>query len=165
MPKIVTPTIARVQTIGQVKPSQYKDCGYRSVLFVESEYFGMAKDQVPETAKIWQSFDGDDESLESLKKGTWVELYPAGETQQGKTRYNIKLMNLAAPDTAPAAQPAPTPGKLTDEQKIAIAAKVEQNASLFRFCYDTAANKFAGVIDDTAELRAIATTLFIQALR
>lgn len=58
----------------------------------------------------------------------------------------------------------PHPQEWSADQKHAIAAKVEQNADLLRFCLEIAQRKF-GELVAPEDLRCLATTLFLSAIK
>lgn len=110
-----------------------------------------------EDIKLWGK--PDDPRLTSLKRGNPVQLIHDGK--------GYKLLETAQPMTTAAQLPQPTTQtpEWSDERKRAIAAQIKRNARLFRFCYDQAKDAFEGEALEVEDLRAIATTLFIQALR
>lgn len=52
----------------------------------------------------------------------------------------------------------------TSAEKKAIAAKVEQRAALMRFCIEKAQRQFGDIVEP-ADIRALATTLFINSTK
>lgn len=149
MPKVVSPITVTVETITKEKEGNYGP--YRSVLFKNGE------------EKIWQSFDPDAEELQVLKRGVQVQLVPRGESQSGKTQYNIVMLNLAAPTTSAAiASPSQV---LSDAQKREAAAYIEQMAKMYRFCFEQAQIALTGATENPVTVQAAASTLFIAAQR
>jgi phosphate starvation-inducible protein PhoH len=141
----LTLTTAKVKfPAGKVFPGQYGD---RVNVVLTPTNGG-------EEIKLWGNPDSE---ISQLKKGQEVQVINDG-----------KGFKLAAYEAAPEVVQAPATGKeaLTlNQAKKRIAADVEQSAKFFRFCYETAQQQMQGLIDDPSELRAIATTLFIQGMR
>lgn len=150
MAKVVNPIIATVEFITAPKEGQYGP--YQSVLF---------KDETGE--KIWKSFQPESEELKLLSMGAQVQLVPVGE-RNGKASHNIVLLDApTTPSTAPSVKDV-VPQCWTPEEKRAIATKIEQQSELLRFCLVTAKRKFGDLVAPE-DIRALATTLFIQALK
>lgn len=112
-------------------------------------------------AKLWG--DPDDASLLALKKGESVQL---AKNAKG----NWQLVS-AAPVEAPS-NGAVTPTKpnqvtqlLSDDEKRAIAAKVSENAKLMKYCLQQAREHCSEYLETSEDLRAVATTLFLQAVK
>ena len=53
----------------------------------------------------------------------------------------------------------------TDDEKRAIAAKVSENAKLMKYCLQQAREHCAEFLESSEDLRAIATTLFLQTVK
>jgi hypothetical protein len=150
MPKVISPVFAKVETITKEKEGNYGP--YRSVLFKNGD------------EKIWQSFDPNAEELQLLKRGMEVQLIPHGESQSGKTQYNIVLLgSVSVPNTAPA--PVTAFGVMSDAQKREVAAYIEQMAKMYRYSYEQAQISLTGATENPETVRAAASTLFIAAQR
>jgi hypothetical protein len=114
-------------------------------------------------AKLWG--DPDDASLLALKKGESVQL-----AKNAKGNWQLAS---AAPVEAPSnVQGAVMPTKpnqatqlLTDDEKRAIAAKVTENAELFKYCLEQARQHCSEYLETSEDLRSVATTLFLQAVK
>jgi hypothetical protein len=121
-----------------------------------------------EETKLWG--DPGDPSLTPLKKGNAVQLV---KNAKG-TGYSL----LDTAPTTPAAPLAPTPAPgnsprqqtevfkpWTDEDKKQLAAKIDQDAELMKYCLQTARKKFvdSGLVEDEASICALASVLFSQA--
>lgn len=152
MAKVVAPINARVEVIGKVKQGEYAP--YRSVLSID-----LSQPEGAETAKLWKSFNDNDETVAQLSKGSRVQLVPSGKDKAGKEKHNIVI----AENSPTAKTPLATDG-WTLEQKQAIAAKIERHSDLLRFCLETVQRKFGSLVEPQ-DIRALATTLFLQAIR
>jgi len=155
---------ATVSAFGKVKPSQFNDSNFQSVLF-EGE-------GLPE-GKVWRSMDPD--QAQSLNRGQQVYLVPT-TNKKGQPSYDIELI---APTTAPATAPAtpqataqaPSQGKpasldaMAPEDKQAIAAYITSISALYAFCYQQAAHHLAPHGAPEPAIQAAASTTFIQASR
>jgi hypothetical protein len=121
-----------------------------------------------EETKLWG--DPGDPSLTPLKKGNAVQLV---KNAKG-TGYSL----LDKSPTTPAAPPAmvsvsgysprqqPEVFKpWTDEEKKQLAAKVDQNAELMKYCLQTARKKFvdSGMVEAEESVCSLASVLFSQA--
>lgn len=150
MAKVVTPITATVEFITAEKQGEYGP--YRSVLFLD-----------PAGEKIWKSFNPDADELGYLTKGTRVQLVPTAE-KNGKVSHNIVLID------APTA-PAPTQQQATQangtglspEQKREIAAYIDGQADLLRYCWQTAQSKLGDLELSEESIRCASSTLFISA--
>lgn len=153
MPKVVSPINAAVETITVEKQGNYGP--YRSVLFKNGE------------EKIWQSFDPDAQELQILKRGMRVQLVPRGESQSGKTQYNIVLLDApTVPATVPAGEdPALATMLMSATAKREAAAYIEQMSKLYRYCFEQAQIALTGATENPATVQAAASTLFIAAQR
>jgi hypothetical protein len=81
-----------------------------------------------------------------------------------KGKYHVVEGSQQTAPTIPATGNIPTqPQGMSPDTKKAIAAYVEEQASLFNYCYQTAAQKVQGLPPE--QTREVATTLFIQASR
>lgn len=85
MAKVVAPINARVEVIGKVKQGEYGP--YRSVLFID-----LSQPEGAETAKLWKSFNDNDETVAQLSKGSRVQLVPSGKDKAGKDKHSIVLV-------------------------------------------------------------------------
>ncbi len=54
---------------------------------------------------------------------------------------------------------------LSDDEKRAIAAKVTENAKLMKYCLQQAREHCSEYLETSEDLRAVATTLFLQAVK
>jgi hypothetical protein len=88
---------------------------------------------------------------------------------------SCKPYNSRLPAT-PASPPAPAPGysprqqrdvfePWTDEEKKQLAAKIDQESDLLRYCLQTARKKFidSGLVENEESVCALASVLFSQA--
>lgn len=157
MAKVVTPILCTVKHITAPKTGQYGD--YQSVLFIADD-----------NQEIWKSFDAGSPELEMFNKGQRVELVPSGE-KNGKVSHNVVLLTPAPSREQQAVNDhhsrtiSSESGEWTDAEKRAIAAKIQQNAKLMRFCLETASAQFGDLLSQEESLRCLATSLFIQALK
>jgi len=120
-----------------------------------------------EETKLWG--DPGDSALTPLKKGNAVQLV---KNAKG-TGYSL----LDTSPTTPAAPPAPVPvpgysprqretwKPWTDEEKKELAAKIDQESDLLRYCLQTARKKFidSGLVENEESVCALASVLFSQA--
>jgi len=121
-----------------------------------------------EETKLWG--DPGDPALTPLKKGNAVQLV---KNAKG-TGYSL----LDTSPTTPAAPPAPVPvtgysprqqpevfKPWTDEEKRELAAKIDQESDLLRYCLQTARKKFidSGLVENEESVCALASVLFTQA--
>jgi hypothetical protein len=160
---------ATVAGFGKVKPSQFNDSNFQSVLF-EGE-------GLPE-GKVWRSMDPD--QAQGFTRGQTVYLVPT-TNKKGQASYDIELLPTTAP-TAPAATPqstaqapsqatshqAPANARLdamTGEEKQAIAAYITSVSALYAYCYQQAAHHLAPHGAPEPAIQAAASTTFIQASR
>jgi len=109
-----------------------------------------------------------DSLVESSEQGSQVliagcQRYHAfaqtGLDKSGKHKHNIVLEDSLMGGTSPAEA-----GWTLEEKKV-IAAKIEQNSDLLRFCLETFQHKFGDLVESEESLRCLTTTLFIQAQR
>ena len=122
-----------------------------------------------EETKLWG--DPGDPALAPLKKGNAVQLV---KNAKG-TGYSL----LDTSPTPPAAPPAKAPElgysprqretwkPWSDDQKKELAAKVDQEADLMKYCLQTARKKFVdgGLVKDEDSVCSLASVLFSQATR
>ncbi len=79
---------------------------------------------------------------------------------------NHRLVENSPIGETPANSPfGETPSGWTLEEKRTIAAKVEQNVKLLKYCLETARAEFAGLVETEESFRSLATTLFINTQR
>jgi hypothetical protein len=86
----------------------------------------------------------------------------------GKPKHNILVSQPAAPQPqGNKSEPIANKGlgQLSPDTKRAIAAYVDSQSDLYRFCYQTAQGKLEGVITDLETTRCMATTLYLGAVR
>jgi hypothetical protein len=121
-----------------------------------------------EETKLWG--DPGDPALTPLKKGNAVQLVKNGKG----TGYSL----LDTSPTTPAAPLAkvPEPGysprqretwrPWSDDQKKELAAKVDQEAELMKYCLQTARKKFvdSGMVEAEESVCSLASVLFSQAI-
>jgi hypothetical protein len=120
-----------------------------------------------EETKLWG--DPGDPALTPLRKGNAVQLV---KNAKG-TGYSL----LDTSPTTPAAPLVPAPGysprqretwkPWSDDQKKELAAKVDQEADLMKYCLQTARKKFvdSGMVQAEESVCALASVLFSQATR
>lgn len=161
MAKIVNAIVAKVEVIGKLKEGAYGQ--YRSVLFLEQ-----SQPAGSEAAKIWKSLS--DEEAQGLTKGAIVHLVPAGKDRNGKDKHNILQLDTEPSSSSepPAKREVYRPESIgatwSEEQKLALSAQICDHADLLRFCLEVAHEKFVGLADQR-DVRALATTLYLQILR
>ncbi|MBW4552967.1 MAG: hypothetical protein KME35_17935 [Aphanocapsa sp. GSE-SYN-MK-11-07L] len=159
MAKVVNPISARVEVIGKPKPSAYQpNTFYYPTLFID-----LSQPEGSEEAKIWKSLSGDEVS--QIMQGDRVQLVPAGQDKNGKTKHNIVVTQPAQSQVSKDYEqrtiaPVQT-SAISADTKRAIAAYIDGQADLYRFCYLTAHSKFDGLIEDQDSIRTIATTLYL----
>lgn len=145
---------AHVEHITTLKQGQWGE--YRSVLFLRSDRDG-------DEAKVWRSFKPHE--VNQFHKGQAVNLIPTH--RDGRQTWDIELVDTPQHSdiSSPPKHTQPQPDKpvLTDEQKVAIAAYVDQMADLYVYCFSTANTKLDGAAEET--VRAAASSLFISAQR
>jgi hypothetical protein len=126
-----------------------------------------------EETKLWG--DPGDPGLTPLKKGNAVQLV---KNAKG-TGYSLLDTSPTTPAAPPAKVPeqlrreAPAPGcsprqqtevfkPWTDEEKKQLAAKIDQEADLMKYCLQTARKKFfdSGLVEAEASVCALASVLF-----
>ena len=121
-----------------------------------------------EEIKLWG--DPGDPVLTPLKKGNAVQLV---KNAKG-TGYSLLDTSPGTPATPPASAHAPgySPRQQpevfkpwTDDQKKELAAKVDQEADLMKYCLQTARKKFvdSGLVENEESVCALASVLFSQA--
>lgn len=118
--------------------------------------------------------DGSESAIWSPVNYAPVEYLTQGQavtcSRDSKGKVSIVENHLTHPGmsapSVPTVTTAPTqtqPQGMTPETKKAIASHIEEMASLFNYCYQTAAQKVQGLPPE--QTREVATTLFIQASR
>jgi hypothetical protein len=164
MSKVVTPIAARVEVIGKPKESSFNPgTYYYSTLFID-----LSQPEGSESAKIWKSLSGDEVS--QILKGDLVQLVPAGHDKNGKPKHNIVVTQPRPAVPQPQgdkSEPIADKGlgQLSPDTKWAIAAYVDSQSDLYRFCYQTAQGKLDGMTNDLETTRCMATTLYLGAVR
>jgi hypothetical protein len=115
-------------------------------------------------AKLWG--DPDDASLLALKKGESVQL-----AKNAKGNWQLaSTAPVEAPSTpnngnGTVTKPNQATQMLSDDEKRAIAAKVTENAKLMKYCLQQAREHCSEYLETSEDLRAVATTLFLQAVK
>lgn len=165
MAKVVSPVICKIVAIGRPKESNYAlGQFYHPVLFADTSY-----PEGHEDAKVWKNLSSDE--VAQLQKGDTVQLVPVGKDKQGNDKHQIVKLTPAPSKEQQAIADhhtrtlQPAPGEWSESEKRAIAAKVTQNAKLFKFCLETATVEVGHLLTTEESLRSVATTLFIQALK
>lgn len=159
MAKVVTPLTCRVMAIGRPKESSYSPGQfYHPVLFADTCY-----PEGDEQAKLWKNLSADEVAL--IHKGDLVQLVPIGTDKQGKVKHQILLMTPAHTVSASldVVSDVLSQADWSNEHKREIAAYVEQQANLLKFCWSTARAKLEGVVTTEESMRCAASTLFIAA--
>jgi hypothetical protein len=152
---------ATVAGFGKVKPSQFNDTNFQSVLFESPA--------LPE-GKVWRAMTPD--QAQGFTRGQSVFFVPT-TNKKGQASYDIELLPTAtAPTTAPTATPqAPSQGKpatldtMAPEDKQAIASYITSVSALYAFCYQQAAHHLSPHGAPEPAIQAAASTTFIQASR
>lgn len=114
-----------------------------------------------EEIKLWG--DPGDPVLTALKKGQQVAL-----AQNAKG--NWQLVNQQEQSPHPSQNDAVQNQSeqwldWTPEEKRALAAKIQAHAKLFRYCLEQARENCSEFCETSEDLRAIATTLYLEALK
>ena len=152
---------ATVAGFGKLKPSQFSDTNFQSVLFESPA--------LPE-GKVWRAMTPD--QAQGFTRGQSVFLVPT-TNKKGQASYDIELLPTAtAPTTAPTATPqAPSQGKpatldtMAPEDKQAISSYITSVSALYAFCYQQAAHHLSPHGAPEPAIQAAASTTFIQASR
>ena len=111
-----------------------------------------------------------DPLAESSKQGSQVliagcQRYQAfAQTDLDKSGKHKHKHNIVLEDSL-MGRTSPVEAGWTLEEKKVIAAKIEQNSDLLRFCLETSQHKFGDLVESEESLCCLATTLFIQAQR
>lgn len=152
------------------RPSQFDDCPPQHMATIQLEDDTEARIYFDEG--VYSHLRKDDTVLvEAGKNGKWR----LSKTQTPELMKAIaQRTNVSAPAVVPNSAPAPThpsaatqiesDGLWSDDRKRRMAREVEQSALLFRYCWDRAVLAM-GEVASKEEIRAIATTLFIQAMQ
>jgi len=114
-----------------------------------------------EEAKLWGN--PDDTALLSLKKGQQVQLM--------KDQKGFKLVaeatpepSQASPQTSSGSNGKRLPQTWSDDERRAIAAKVEQHSKLMKYCHDQIRNQFGDGLTEES-LRTLTITLYLQSCK
>lgn len=113
--------------------------------------------------KLWGN--PDDPVLTALRKGQAVEVFT-----DKKGNLQLDTSSLAA-QPAPAQHPAPAAGSIAGfsvppvEVKQNMLEYITFSAKLFKHCFDEAGNEMQDVNLPDGDLRAVATTLYLSAMR
>jgi hypothetical protein len=145
--------LATVAGFGKLKEGQWGP--YQSVLF-ESP-------QLPE-GKIWRSMEP--EQAKTFQRGQQAYLVPT-TNKQGAPSWDIELIDSPAPSNVlpmPPRQQQPAAQPRQGHSREEIEAYVGKCARLFRVCYDQAEQTLPATCGGE-DVRAVASTLFIQAAR
>ena len=121
-----------------------------------------------EETKLWG--DPGDPALTPLKKGQSVQVV---KNAKG-TGYSLLDTSPGTPAATPALVPAPgySPRQQpdvfkpwTDDEKRELAAKIDKESDLLRYCLQTARKKFvdSGLIENEASVCSLASVLFLHA--
>ena len=163
MAKVVSPITARVEVIGKPKESSYQPGQY----YYPTLFIDLSQPEGSESAKIWKSLS--DDEVNQICKGDVVQLVPAGNDKNGRAKHNIVVAQIATPSQNLSKdysdRTISRPVGIDAETKKLIAAYVDSQADLYRFCYQTAQTKLDGLTDDLETTRCMATTLYLGAVR
>jgi hypothetical protein len=118
-----------------------------------------------EEIKLWG-----DPALTPLKKGQSVQLVKNGKGTGYSLLDTSPTPPVAPLATAPGYSPRQQPDVFkpwSDEKKKQLAAKVDQNAELMKYCLQTARKKFVdnGLVENEESVCSLASVLFSQATR
>jgi hypothetical protein len=105
--------------------------------------------------KVWGN--PNDAALSVLQRGQAVKVLL---DHRGKYKLLEAPQQPLKPSTAPKAGHI-----MTDDDKRAIAERIQQEASLLRYCLSVSKEKFADLITGEESFRALATTLFLRVTR
>lgn len=159
MAKVVTPITARVEVIGKPKESSYSPGQY----YYPTLFIDLAQADGSESAKIWKSLSGDEVS--QIVKGDVVQLVPAGNDANGRVKHNIVVAQSPAGHLPTGSPNRDRVSSLDADTKRAIAAYVDSQSDLYRFCWDAAAAKLEGKATEEETTRCMATTLYLGAVQ
>ena len=107
-----------------------------------------------ENITLWSK--PEDPTLLQLSRGQEVQV-----CQDEKGKYKL----LEQQSKASPSKPLPKATEWTPDEKKALATRVSQHADLLRYCLETSRNRFGDLLEQEESIRALATTLFIQAVR
>jgi hypothetical protein len=110
--------------------------------------------------KLW-SF-ADDHAILSLKKGETVRVV---RDSRGLKLVESQDESVSANENNADQIQAETHTEWTPEQKRAIASRIEERAKLMKYCLTQAREHCGEYLESSEDLRAIATTLFLEALK
>ncbi len=150
---------ATVSGFGKLKPSQFNESSFQSVLF-EGE-------GLPE-GKVWRAMTPD--QAQGFTRGQAVFLVPT-TNKKGQPSYDIELIAPATTATPQATAQAPSQSKpasldaMTGEEKAQIASYITSISALYAYCYQQAAHHLAPHGAPEPAIQAAASTTFIQASR
>jgi len=157
MAKIVAPLSVRVEAIGRPRESGYEPGKtYYPTLFID------LSQPDNEVGKIWKNLSS--EEVSQIQKGDIVQLVEVGRDKSGKPKHNI-LLDTQPPAAAPASTPVPQALGWSPEERRAIATKIQQHADLMAYCLETSRQRFDGLVEAEESFRALATTLFLAAIK
>ncbi|MCA1993001.1 MAG: hypothetical protein LDL41_13330 [Coleofasciculus sp. S288] len=111
--------------------------------------------------KLWGN--PDDAALLALRKGQSVQLAKnqKGQWQLIEQEQSPQQLQNGAVQNQVGGQFQPR----SDDEKRAIAARVTEDAKLLRYCFQQAKEQCGEFCETSEDLRAIATTLFLQAVK
>jgi hypothetical protein len=113
-----------------------------------------------EEVKLWG--DPGDPMLTSLTKGQQVQL---AQNAKGNWQLVQQQQDESVPANGQNAVQIVQNQLWSDDEKRAIAAKVSENAKLMKYCLAQTREHCGEYLETSEDLRAIATTLFLEALR
>jgi hypothetical protein len=113
-----------------------------------------------EEVKLWG--DPGDPMLTSLTKGQQVQL---AQNAKGNWQLVQQQQDESVPANGQNAVQIVQNQLWSDDEKRAIAAKVSENAKLMKYCLAQTREHGGEYLETSEDLRAIATTLFLEALR
>lgn len=114
-----------------------------------------------EEVKLWG--DPGDPTLTALTKGQQVAL-----TQNAKGGWQLIQQqdeSMSANGNSAVHNQTESHTEWTPDQKRAIASRIEERAKLMKFCLEQARKHCGEYLESSEDLRAIATTLFLEALK
>jgi hypothetical protein len=111
--------------------------------------------------KLWGN--PDDAALLALKKGQTVQL---AKNQKGQWQL-VQQQDKSSQGNGKGTVHNQTESHIdwTPDQKRAIASRIEERAKLMKFCLEQARKHCGEYLESSEDLRAIATTLFLEALK
>jgi hypothetical protein len=111
-----------------------------------------------EEVKLWG--DPGDPALTALTKGQQVAL-----AQNAKGGWQLVQTDQPEQQTSTSTDKNFTHTEWTPEEKRAIASRIEERAKLMKYCLAQAREHCGEYLETSEDLRAIATTLFLEALK